>query len=634
MNKNNKKLLCLAIVAMFAMVGTVYVAADADQSDATTSFTCAVGYYFGETLAYSTNFGNTNVSASGLPPGLSFNPANGYLDGYPTTAGTYTVVASGSGETTTYSITITSTFTYTVVFNANGGSGGPGTVNYTCSDGAASYITIPSTTPSRSGYTFIGWASAAVAPGPEVYPGNNLSVSGPGTTTFYALWQVVTVTTYTHTLNYNANGGTNAPSTVTITNTSVNYGITVTTLQPTRSGYIYAGWSTSASATTATYSGGSTVTVGANSSVTLYAVWTLEAPSEYTLTLEYDANGGEGAPAAQSTTSATTSHDFIISSTTPTRSGYTFLGWSVNASATTATYVGGDTRAVLATGGAGSGTLILYAVWNEIGLTTISFNANGGEGNIVDMSVLTGNSINLPTFGFTKDGYYLSSWALGSATGTTYSLGSSYSVTGTVTFYAKWTAIPSDNDLMAPTIAPVGTLYRYIPEAEDNVWTVIKETITSGSIQSSSFPTWMTTHTITYNTLEFAGTPTSSDIGVHIVSLTVRASNGYTCSVSWIVTVSDPSEGSIYTISFVANGGTGTVSSQYGIESSAIELPNNTTAAITKTGYSLGGWSTTIDGTSVIYPLGSIYTVHSDKTFSAVWVADTYVVVFDVNGGT
>ena len=48
-------------------------------------------------------------------------------------------------------------------------------------------------------------------------------------------------------------------------------------------------------------------------------------PENYTLA--YDANGGSGAPGSQTTT-ANGSYAFVVSTTTPTRSGYTFAGWT------------------------------------------------------------------------------------------------------------------------------------------------------------------------------------------------------------------------------------------------------------------------------------------------------------------
>ena len=76
-----------------------------------------------------------------------------------------------------------------------------------------------------------------------------------------------------YTITYNANGGSGAPSSQT-----KYYGVSLTlsTTKPTRSGYTFLGWSTSSSATSATYAAGATYT--ANSAATLYAVWELDEP--------------------------------------------------------------------------------------------------------------------------------------------------------------------------------------------------------------------------------------------------------------------------------------------------------------------------------------------------------------------
>ena len=115
---------------------------------------------------------------------------------------------------------------------------------------------------------------------------------------------------------------------------------------PTRSSYTFAGWYTSAS-------GGSRVTesttVANPSNHTLYAHWT--ELSRYTVT--YDANGGSGAPPSQEKVHGSA---LTLSSSTPTRAGYTFKGWATSSSATSAMYQPGGSYT------ANTG-VTLYAVW-------------------------------------------------------------------------------------------------------------------------------------------------------------------------------------------------------------------------------------------------------------------------------
>ena len=117
----------------------------------------------------------------------------------------------------------------------------------------------------------------------------------------------------TYTIIYNTNGGSVSPSSA-----SVMAGGSVTLPTPTKAGYTCLGWSTSGSATTASYSCGSSYKPSQN--ITLYAIWKKNAPTMCTLT--YNANGGSVSPS-----SATFEMGKTVTLPTPTRSGYTFDGW-------------------------------------------------------------------------------------------------------------------------------------------------------------------------------------------------------------------------------------------------------------------------------------------------------------------
>ncbi len=158
-------------------------------------------------------------------------------------------------------ITAKAATTITVTYNANGGSGAPSAVNVT----ANSLFYISSTKPTRTGYTFQGWSKSSTATAVSYVSGSSVSFSA--NTTLYAVWKA-----NTYTISYNANGGSGAPASQAKT-----YGITLTlsSTKPTRTGYTFQGWSTSSTATSATYSAGGSYT--ANASATLYAVWKADA---------------------------------------------------------------------------------------------------------------------------------------------------------------------------------------------------------------------------------------------------------------------------------------------------------------------------------------------------------------------
>ena len=74
-----------------------------------------------------------------------------------------------------------------------------------------------------------------------------------------------------------------------------------------------------------------------------------------TYTVSYDANGGSGAPAAQTKTQDVA---LTLSGTRPTRDGYTFLGWATSKTASSAQYQPGGTYTANA-------AATLYAVWEK-----------------------------------------------------------------------------------------------------------------------------------------------------------------------------------------------------------------------------------------------------------------------------
>ena len=169
----------------------------------------------------------------------------------------------------------------------------------------------------------------------------------------YANWAKTTSTDTVRKITYNANGGSGAPAAQSYVY-STSGSITLSKVIPTRTGYVFKGWARSASATTAEYQPGQNWSRANNNNYTLYAVWS----DIYSIT--YNANGGSGAPAVQTYHYSKTG-TINLSTTKPTRSGYTFLGWATSASATKAGYQPGQ-----AWSRSNTGNYTLYAVWKKI----------------------------------------------------------------------------------------------------------------------------------------------------------------------------------------------------------------------------------------------------------------------------
>lgn len=106
----------------------------------------------------------------------------------------------------------------------------------------------------------------------------------------------------------------------------------------------------------------------------------------YQYTVSYDANNGSGAPAAQTKTYRTA---LTLSPTVPTRSGYTFLGWSTSSTAASATYKAGGSYTTDA-------NVKLYAVWQAATPEAIyTYTVTDGEATITGYKGSGGN-ITLP----------------------------------------------------------------------------------------------------------------------------------------------------------------------------------------------------------------------------------------------
>ena len=85
-----------------------------------------------------------------------------------------------------------------------------------------------------------------------------------------------------------------------------------------------------------------------------------------------------------------------------------------------------------------------------------------------------------------------------------------------------------------------------------------------------------------------------------------------------------------HTVTFNANGGTGSMSNQVANVPTALTL--NT---FTRTGYSFSGWNTLANGSGTAYADGATYSFAADVTLYAQWTAlPNHTVTFNANGGT
>ena len=242
--------------------------------------------------------------------------------------------------------------------------------------------------PTRTGYTFNGWnitgmdtnahkgwsdvqgktltsnnasESNISAFGKECTVYYNLRASS-GTVNFAAAW-----TEKTATLSFNMLGGSGGPSAITMKYTTATT-IPAASTWPTSTGYACIGWATSearAKNGNVDYTAGATYKAAnvVPTAATLYAVWRS--------TVSYNANNGTGAPAAAYMYYTPA---FTISTTQPTRTGYTFDHWNTAADDSGTSFSSG---AQLKAANAWKANTTLYAQWNR-NLFNVTINLDGG----------------------------------------------------------------------------------------------------------------------------------------------------------------------------------------------------------------------------------------------------------------
>ena len=294
-----------------------------------------------------------------------------------TTTGKASVTARTVDKSNNYSES-TKDFTinkYTITFNkgiADKIGGEVSNISKSCYAISGQSCSITSPDIEKKGYTIIGWNTNKNATTSIWNINTSKSISSSAT-----YYPILKANIYTITLNnqgatssgtkkvyyqYNTTKTINGTTCYYYTNSSLTtclssgYNIN----KPSKTGYSFKGYytSTNGSGTNYVNSSGTFInnaykTIGDK---TLYANWQAN-----TYTITYNANGGSGAPSSQSYTYDPNNDTvFYLSSTTPSRSGYTFLGWSLSNTATSASYSAGQRW-----GTHNANNYTLYAVWKK-----------------------------------------------------------------------------------------------------------------------------------------------------------------------------------------------------------------------------------------------------------------------------
>ena len=576
----------------------------------------------------------TSLTLSSTKPTKSSTSATGYKVTFNTQGGS-SVSAITSSKTTTYTFSKWNTKSDGSGTSYNAGA------SYTANAAATLYAQYTSSTsngsiklpsaPTKSGYTFNGWYTAASG-GTKV--GNaGASYTPTKAITLYAQWSATG-----YSITYTLNGGTVSGNPTSYTADTA----TFTLKNPTKNGYDFAGWTGSNGTTPQT---SVSIAKGSTGNKSYTANWSQNVIS-YTISYNYDG----GVKGTYAPTSGTVGQYVRISN--PTRNGYTFTGWSIsgmNPSTSKPCYYGSsqtdssNTKKTSGTTLSGvkveyykdlrntAGTVTFKATWEsapaEDNEYSITYSLGGGTaGSPAPTSGTKGTYINIANP--TRANYEFNGWnitGLDSGThyhgnskpswgdyGATSVSGTSISgvkstwfklqATRTVTFTATWTPVSTATTYTisysydggvkgtyAPTSGTVGEYVRISNPTKSNAtfkgWTI------SGINPSYTNPCYHgSTQTDSSNTRVTSGTSLSGITSEYYKNLR-NTSGTVTFTATWESTPTTTS----YSITYNYDGGQkGTYAPSTADVGSYVQISNPT-----RSGYTFKGWS--ISGLSVSY---------------------------------
>ena len=496
-SKDNRFMAVLAVCALALVVLACGIAMDSDDTDGAAEekeVTVEVG--MGSDSKLPLGYGK---SYEGSVPGLTFsyNSMQNLIEykGRVTTVGTYVVkIYTGLSileQDLAYKITFNVIPAPVVTFSVSGSSYGSVSstslsVNsgktftadgntITFSDGQSVTATPKASTSSYT-YSFSGWSPSSG------------TIDGDTTITGSFTRTAVTPSTYSVTVykgdwdSFKWYSGDDTTEYTSISHTytvkagdslDIDWSSSNTSGSGSGTNYTYTWTSDSSCNNMATSSGGTSkgdsVTIN-SSGLKYYPATTKESTKEYTYTysytIKYNANGGSGAPSNTTATStsssysASTSKSITLSSTKPTKSGSTFLGWSESSTATSATYQAGNSYSFK------YGTTTLYAVWKE---------ANLSIGAVSKQYAVVGDGVSFtasctPSSGVTYSYSNATSGLTVGISGSTITLNAATPGTYTFTLTASASGMSSSSTTVTVEFVPVLAFSNAPDEGQLTVW--------------------------------------------------------------------------------------------------------------------------------------------------------------------
>jgi len=521
------------------------------------------------------------------------------------------IIAQG----TTGDLDITANYianTYTVTYDVNGGEVTTPNKEVTYDLAYGELVT-----PTREGYTFNGWYLNGIKVTLTTI------VNTASAHTLVADW---TANTYKITLDKNGGEGQEQ-----VIQTAYDRNTILPAKPYVRLGYTFTGWSTTATGEVEYLDEENVTNISTGDNVTLYAVWEIN-----TYNIVYNLNNGTN---GNNPTTYTVEDEIILSDATKT--GYTFTGWS------------GDSTGIIAKGTTGDLEITATFTANKY---TIIYDPNGGSvtlgGKEVTYDLAYGNLVIPIREGYTFTGWYFNGNKVDNNTlvNTTenHTLVASWSKNKYIVTFDSNGGTNVDsievyyNDLIDEPTTPtrIGhTFGGWYLDGEEfsfsnsmparNItlkakWKVNSTTIgfdtNGGSIIDAIIQNYGTTviapQDPTREGYTFAGWYADEELIEGYIFTTMPA-DGITVYAKWTANT--------YIVTYDANDGEVTPTTK----EVTYDLAYGELAEPTREGYTFNGWY--LNGVKVTST--TIVKTVSAHTLVADWIANTYIVTYDANGG-
>jgi uncharacterized repeat protein (TIGR02543 family) len=434
-------------------------------------------------------------------------------------------------------------------------------------------------------------------------------------------------------------------------------------------GYGFVDWNTSADGSGASVANGSTYSF--SSSEVLYAIWSATYHS-----VAFGENDSPTDPVYAVQTENAPTALTLFSNLSPALSnpGFIFVDWNTQPNGEGTSFSDGSTYSF-------SVATDLYAVWSPIPNSILNFDPTSGTGSIPSISGRVGGSTTLPSgAGISNPGYTFAGWnTAANGSGTEYAPGATYVFTVNQTLYAQWTpdtyvvtysydgGVTMQNSanyvvgtpaLVLPTpifsgstfdgwfdAASGGTLVgvggsSYTPSNSIQLfaqWTLIvidvltfnanggTGSVASYSGEDGSIAVLPPSTGLSMTGYAFSGWNTKADgsgmMYAEGVSLTLVGSQ--TFYAQWTA-------GPSVTVTFDANGGSGSIVPINGTPGSTITLPDQ--SGLIHAGFQLTRWNTKATGTGTSYPIGQGFTLAGSEVLYAQWSGHKLPTLFGAIG--